>query len=65
MEKEVKHYEFLNLRTGNALAYVSIPANMPQAEITAALERKKTEIATANKMNIELIYWQDHDHCIK
>lgn len=65
MEQEVKHYEFLNLRTGNALAYVSIPANMPPAEITAALERKKIEIATANRMNLELIYWQDHDHCIK
>lgn len=65
METPLKHYEFINVRTGNAIAYVSLPADMEQAERLAALERKKTELAAANQLNFELIYWQDHERCIK
>ena len=65
MDPEVNHYEFINSQTGNVIAYISFPANMDEREITRLLERKKTELAIINMLYIDLIYWQDHDHCIR
>ena len=65
MEQEVKHYEFINSLTGNVIAYVSLPVDEHRHEHYNILERKKLELAALHRINFELIYWQDHDHCIR
>jgi hypothetical protein len=64
MEKEL-HYEFVNSQTGNVIAYLSLLAILGKKERTGKLEEKKAELATSNKLNIELIYWQDKEHRIQ
>jgi len=64
MEKEL-HYEFVNSQTGNVIAYLSLLAILGKKEQTGKLEEKKAELATTNKLNIELIYWQDKEHRIQ
>jgi hypothetical protein len=64
MEKEL-HYEFVNSQTGNVIAYLSLLAILGKKEQTGKLEEKKAELATSNKLNIELIYWQDKEHRIQ
>jgi hypothetical protein len=64
MEKEL-HYEFVNSQTGNMIAYLSLLAILGKKEQTGKLEEKKAELATSNKLNIELIYWQDKEHRIQ
>lgn len=65
MEQELKHYEFINLQTGNVISYISLPASITGPKLEQELERKKTELAISNRLYLELIYWQDHDHCIR
>ena len=64
MEKEL-HYEFINSQTGNVIAYLSLRSILGKKEQTGKLEEKKAEVATANKLNIALIYWQDKNHPIQ
>ncbi|GAA4930522.1 hypothetical protein [Mucilaginibacter defluvii] len=65
MKQELKHYEFINLQTGNVISYITLPASLTGAELEQQLERKKTELAVNKRLYLELIYWQDHDHCIR
>ncbi|RCH54437.1 hypothetical protein DJ568_11465 [Mucilaginibacter hurinus] len=65
METQVNHYEFINLQTGNVIAYASYPVDIDKAECLAKLERKKNELATIHRVNFELIYWQEHEHSIR
>lgn len=65
MEQELNHYEFINSQTGNVISYISLPAGIDRGELTATLEKKKSELAVANSIYIELIYWQLRDHCIR
>lgn len=64
MEKKL-HYEFVNSQTGNVIAYLSLLTILDKKEQTGKLEEKKAELATSNKLNIELIYWQDKKHRIQ
>lgn len=65
MKQELKHYEFINLQTGNVISYITLPASLTGAELEQQLERKKTELAVNKRLYLELIYWQDQDHCIR
>ncbi len=65
MEQALDHYEFINNQTGNVIAYCTLPADMDDKTRTETLEKKKVELATENKMNMQLIYWQHHDHPIQ
>jgi hypothetical protein len=65
MEEQLKHYEFINSQTGNILSYLSLPANLDAKELKLFLERRQQELASLHKLFIELIYWQDHEHCIR
>ncbi|MGZ3871308.1 MAG: hypothetical protein ACXVJD_00235 [Mucilaginibacter sp.] len=58
-------YEFVNSQTGNIIAYFSLPEALDKEERTAKLEQKKILLATAHKLRIDLIYWQDKDHPIR
>ena len=63
--KQELHYEFINSQTGNVIAYLSLPADMDEKQWKEQLEKKRAERAIDNKLFIELIYWQDKDHCIQ
>lgn len=65
MERELNHYQFINSQTGNVIAYLSLPMHMDKKQRAEQLENKRTELATLNKLNLELIYWQDKDHPIQ
>jgi len=65
MKQKVVNYEFVNSRTGNVIAYLSLPANMDENERLVALEKKQAELAVANNIFVELIYWQDPEHPIQ
>ncbi|MBE9584776.1 hypothetical protein IM792_09990 [Mucilaginibacter sp. JRF] len=65
MEQELKHYEFINLQTGNVISYISLPASITGFKLEQQLAKKKTELAINNQLYLDLIYWQDHDHCIR
>jgi hypothetical protein len=63
MEKEI-HYEFVNSQTGYVIGHLSLPAAMNTKERIEMVEKKKAELAISNKLFLEIIYWQDHDHPI-
>lgn len=65
MKTEEIHYEFINSQTGNVIAYFSLPANITNDERQTRLERKRDELAVANALYKELIFWQDHGHGVK
>ena len=65
MKQKVVNYEFVNSQTGNVIAYLPLPAHMDENERQAALGKKQAELAIANKMFLELIYWQHPDHPIR
>ncbi|RYG10699.1 MAG: hypothetical protein EOO07_21730 [Chitinophagaceae bacterium] len=65
MEQELEHYEFINSQTGNVISYMSYPAGMDKKEVIMQLEKQRAALAIANQLYIELIYWQEHDHCIR
>jgi hypothetical protein len=64
MKDELIHYEFVNAETDNVIAYVSLPANMTEADRLKELERKRSELAMTNGLFFEAIYWRDHDHAV-
>jgi hypothetical protein len=65
MKQELKHYEFINLQTGNVISHITLPASLTGTELEHQLYRKRTELAVNKQLYLELIYWQDHDHCIR
>jgi len=44
---------------------LSLLAILGKKEQTGKLEDKKAELATSNKLDIALIYWQDKEHRIQ
>jgi len=64
MKEELNHYQFINSQTGNVIAYLSLPIHMDEKQRNEQLENKRAELATLNKLNLNLIYWQDMDHPI-
>ncbi|MEO6149371.1 MAG: hypothetical protein ABIN95_08280 [Mucilaginibacter sp.] len=65
MDQELEHYELINSQTGNVISYMSYPAGIDKKQLTMQLEKLRAELAIANQLYIELIYWQEHDHCIR
>jgi hypothetical protein len=61
---EKKHFEFINSQTGNTIAYLSIPASLDKEEQLRKLEEKRASLATAHKLRLDLIYWQDKNSAI-
>lgn len=57
-------FEFVNSQTGNTIGYLSLSADLERMEKIKQLDSKKAELATANKLNLSLIYWQDKSKSI-
>lgn len=55
-EEDKKHYRFVNSKTGNVIAYFSIPLNADNE--TDMLETKRKELATEHGAFFETIYWE-------
>lgn len=62
MKQALSHYQFVNSQTGNVIAYLSLPAQLKDKELTEQLEKKRAELAIEHKMFYEQIFWQDNDH---
>ena len=65
MEQGFTHYEFVNSQTGHVIGYLSLPAEKEETERQAELEKKRAELAIANTLYVELIYWQDPGHPVR
>jgi len=65
MKQALNYFKFINSQTGNVIAYLSLPVDMDDTARTKNLEKRKAEAASDNKMNVEVIYWQDQDHPIQ
>ena len=65
MVRESKHYELINSQTGNAIAYFSLPGNTELKQEAEILEKKRAELAAANKLYIDLVYWQERNHVVR
>ena len=53
------HYEFINVETGNVTAHLSIPTSLDKQKHAERLDEKKISLATAHKLSLDKIYWQD------
>lgn len=58
MERQIKHYEFINSQTDHVIAYYSLPVDIPKDELQQHLEKKRAEFAIAHQLYTELIYWR-------
>ncbi|RKR82835.1 hypothetical protein BDD43_3025 [Mucilaginibacter gracilis] len=65
MGQDLIHYQFINSQTGNVIAYLSLPSHMDKKQLAQQLEIKRAELATSNRLNLNLIYWQDKDNPIR
>jgi hypothetical protein len=60
MNKDSKHYKFINNETGNVIYYLSIPPDKPDSK--AILESRKHKLAVENGIYIGSIYYiEDQD----
>jgi len=61
---ETIHFEFINSQTGNTIAHLSLPASLDNEKQRQKLEEKRASLATAHKLSLDLIYWQDKSSSI-
>ncbi|WP_462265262.1 hypothetical protein [Mucilaginibacter sp.] len=59
METAVKHYKFVNSKTGNTIYYYSISKEMASEDITKQLELIRAEVAMSNGVFLGTIYWEE------
>ncbi|HTE01959.1 MAG TPA: hypothetical protein VK668_21870 [Mucilaginibacter sp.] len=62
--KNSYQFEFVNSLTGNIIAYLTLSKELDKEQRDQRLESKKAELAVTNKINIALIYWQDHEFAL-
>jgi hypothetical protein len=65
METQLNHFEFINSQTGNVICHLSVPTDLPDFELEKKLGKRRAELAVANKLYIDLIYWQVEGHVIR
>jgi hypothetical protein len=59
MKAAEKHYKFINSKTGNAISYFSIGAELAEERIKEELEKAKNDVAIRNSLFTETIYWEE------
>jgi hypothetical protein len=57
-------FEFVNCLTGNIIAYLTLSKKLGKSELDQKLIAKKTELAVLHRLNIALIYWQEHESAL-
>lgn len=59
METAEKHYKFINSKTGNAIYYYTLNGKLSEDKAKQQLDVVKAEVATANSVFFETIYWEE------
>ncbi len=59
METDSKHYKFINSKTGNAIYYYTLNNNLSPEQIRKQLDVIKAEVAVANGIFLETVYWEE------
>lgn len=59
MNTAVKHYKFINSKTGYVIFYHSLSAGLSADELKAELERIKTLVAVQNGIYQNTVYWEE------
>ena len=59
MKAADKHYKFINSKTGNAISYFSISAELTEEKIKEELEKAKNDVAIKNSLFAETLYWEE------
>jgi len=59
MKKAAKHYKFINSKTGYAIYYYSINADLEQKNAKEELDRIKAQVAIQNGIYLDTIYWEE------
>ncbi|GAB2976073.1 hypothetical protein GCM10027049_08510 [Mucilaginibacter puniceus] len=55
----VKHYKFINSKTGNVIYYHSLSITLTAEELKVELEKVKNRVATENSIFGGTIYWEE------
>lgn len=59
MNTSVKHYKFINSKTGNVIFYQSLDAALGPNELRDELRKIQEQVATQNGLNVSTIYWEE------
>jgi hypothetical protein len=59
METTAKHYKFINVSTGNAIYYYTLNGELDPVQTQKQLETIKAEVAVANGVFFDNIYWEE------
>jgi hypothetical protein len=59
MEAAVKHFRFINSKTGYVIFHYTIKEDLAEAELKVELEKIKAEVASQNKVFLSTIYWEE------
>jgi hypothetical protein len=59
MNTAVKHYKFINCKTGYVIFYHSLSAGLSADEVKAELEKIKTLVAVRNGLYQDTVYWEE------
>jgi hypothetical protein len=61
MVNETEKYQFVNVRTGNVIGYLSLPAGEEKITLLKKLEQKRNELAVKIGSYFGHIYWRRQD----
>ena len=59
MSTAVKHYKFINSKTGYVIFYSSLSANLSPDEEETELDKIKTQVAVKNNIYQGTVYWEE------
>ncbi|WP_214069964.1 hypothetical protein [Mucilaginibacter sp. dw_454] len=59
MKAEKKHYKFINSKTGYVIHHFTLTEDLNEADVKAALEKVKADVATKNSIFLDTIYWEE------
>jgi hypothetical protein len=59
METAEKHYKFINSKTGYAIFYHSLKADLSAEKVKEELEKVKAQVAIKNEIFADTIYWEE------
>ncbi|NCD71310.1 hypothetical protein [Mucilaginibacter agri] len=57
--ENIKHYKFINSKTGNAIYYYSSSSTASAAELKQELEKIRDKVASENGVFMETVYWEE------
>lgn len=59
MKTNVKHFKFVNSKTGNAIYYHTLTVASDQKKVKVELDKIRDQVASQNGMFTETIYWEE------